>query len=232
MSNQLRGALTPLSVQLKQGTRRAHRIVEKVQFVRAFLKGLLHRASYLQYLRDLLLVYETLEQQLSVHARLCTLEPLFLPKLFRAESLRADLGFLQGKDWEQTLFPSASAKMFAQHLRGIARTEPYLLAAHAYTRYLGDLAGGQILKPMAKLALGLPGPEGLSFYEFPLVGDLAAMRTSYRQKLDGLPLSEREQQRMVQEACLSFEWNQIILSSLPSPGVVCARPQARVHVVA
>ncbi len=230
VSAQAKEGVAPLSVQLRQGTRSAHRLIEKAQFVRAFLKGLLCRTSYLQYLRDLLLVYETMEQQLTFHARTPQLAPVFLPKLFRAETLRADLCSLHGKDWEKSIFPSRNAQRYAQHLRSIACTSPYLLAAHAYTRYLGDLSGGQILGPLAKVALGLPGPAGLAFYDFPLVDDLAAMRALYRHRLDCLPLSAEEQQQVVKEACQAFEWNRTILSDLPAPSIVRRPSQTRSHV--
>ena len=44
----------------------------------------------------------------------------------------------------------------------IAKEEPYLLIAHHYTRYLGDLSGGQILKNIAQKALNLD-QQGLAF---------------------------------------------------------------------
>ena len=48
----------------------------------------------------------------------------------------------------------------------ISKEKPELLVAHAYTRYLGDLSGGQILKKIAQRGMGLQGSEGLAFYEF------------------------------------------------------------------
>lgn len=219
MCNPSLGATEPLSVRLRTGTRKVHRSVEKVQFIRSFLKGMLHRESYLQYLRDLYVVYSALEQQLSFHNRNPKLSALFLPALFRSAALRRDLICLAGPDFERRISPSPVAIEYARALVRLSHTQPYLLSAHAYTRYLGDLSGGQVLHKMAQLGLGISGPEGLSFYQFPLVSDVPAMRVLYRQQLDLLPLSGDEMTAIVDEACRAFAWNQSLLVQLPVPAV-------------
>lgn len=206
-----------LSVRLRLGTKKAHRAVEKVQFVRSFLKGFLHRDSYLQYLCDLQLVYSVLEQELCFHASNPKLSPVFHPQLFRSGALLRDLAHLAGPHWQRSIQPSGVARDYARRLSRLSRTTPHLLAAHAYTRYLGDLSGGQVLCKMAQVCLRIAGPEGLAFYQFPLVSDVAAMRTAYRQGLDELPLSEEESASMVAEAISAFEWNQAILTRLSAP---------------
>ena len=45
-------------------------------------------------------------------------------------------------------------------------TQPALLAAHAYVRYLGDLAGGQALGRIARQAYALPDGAGTRFFDF------------------------------------------------------------------
>ena len=64
---------------------------------------MLHRESYLQYLRDLYVVYSALEQQLSFHNRNPKLSALFLPALFRSAALRRDLICLAGPDFERRI---------------------------------------------------------------------------------------------------------------------------------
>lgn len=210
-----------LSVRLRQGTRHAHRVVERVRFIRWFLKGVLHRPSYLRYLCDLHCLYQTLEQELSAHVLDPVVGPVCLPALFREKALASDLTQLYGAAWQQTLAPSLAAQDYAQQLRRLSRESPHRLVAHAYTRYLGDLAGGQILRALAKLALGLAEGEGLAFYDFPLVTDIVTMREQFRRILDALPLSEAQSTELVAEAVRAFQMNQAILEGVDEG----ARPQ-------
>ena len=203
-----------LSVRLREGTRHAHRVVERVRFIRCFLKGVLHRPSYLRYLCDLHLLYQTLEQELSALILDPVVGPVCLPTLFRQKALASDLAHLYGAAWQQALIPSLVAQEYAQHLRRLSHESPHRLVAHAYTRYLGDLAGGQILRAFAKLALGLSQGEGLSFYDFPLITDVAVMREQFRRILDALPLSVQQSAEVVTEAVRAFQMNQAILEGV------------------
>jgi heme oxygenase len=47
-----------LAAALRVGTKRAHRIVERVRFIRCFLSGVLDRTTYQHYLRDLHCLYQ------------------------------------------------------------------------------------------------------------------------------------------------------------------------------
>ena len=84
------------------------------------------------------------------------------------------------------------------------------LVAHAYARYLGDLSGGQILKPVLARGLALP-PAALAFYDFPLLPDLAAPKAAMREALDRV--APHEGQEVIDEAISAFGHN--IAVSLP-----------------
>lgn len=62
---------------------------------------------------------------------------------------------------------SAGTKPYVDRIHEVGEKDPVLLVAHSYTRYMGDLSGGQILKKVAQRALKLPSTgEGLNFYQF------------------------------------------------------------------
>jgi len=107
--------------------------------------------------------------------------------------------------------PSAAAQQYVERVQLLAREDPILLLAHAYTRYLGDLSGGQILARSAAKAYGLPANTGTSFYKFERVGnsaaELKAYKKAYRSSLDSLQLSARRADDMVQEASSAFLMN-------------------------
>lgn len=58
------------------------------------------------------------------------------------------------------------------------------------------------------------GEGGCAFFEFPLIEQLGAYKTGYRKALDGLPLDEAAQARVVAEAVRSFELNSAITDAL------------------
>jgi heme oxygenase len=77
------------------------------------------------------------------------------------------------------------------------------LVAHAYARYLGDLSGGQILKPLVARALGL-APDQLTFYDFPGIDDMAAAKADLRRALDRIAPGSPEATIVLDEAIAAF----------------------------
>ncbi len=202
----------PLSLTLKQGTKDAHRWVERLAFVRSFLRGVIDPHSYQCLLRDLHTVYGALEDGLRRHAHHPVLGWSAWPLLWRQNALSEDLDYLamrlptSDRPWRQQL-PSSAAQRYAARIFAQADHSPTLLLAHAYTRYLGDLSGGQILRRIVGFALDLPGPDGLRFYEFSQVPNHEQFKQDFRRWLDRLPLSATEQHAVVQEAIAAFAAN-------------------------
>ncbi len=209
-----------LAQRMKDGTRRAHRWIERLAFVRSFLHGVLNRDSYQRLLVDLYYVYGALESGLQAQRHHPAVAPLVLPTLFRKDALAADLDFLAARPGRRSwrMLPmSHNALLYAEHLRHITDHSPELLVAHCYTRYLGDLSGGQILKRMAGMALGLDGTGGLSYYDFPQIPDVPAFKKEFRQRLDALPLSEEQRAAVVAEAVRAFGLSGALLDAIPAP---------------
>jgi heme oxygenase len=202
----------PLSKSLKTGTKMVHRSAENVHFVRDFLKGSVKKDSYIELLRALYHVYTTMEialMDLPRHLRHCDFSVLE-----RASALEEDLRYYLGTpDGEAVDFgkPSPAAQQYVDQLELMAKEDPLMLLAHAYTRYLGDLSGGQILARSATKAYGLPEGRGTSFYKFDLVGstaaDLKAFKKAYRSSLDALQISSKRADALVQEANKAFLMN-------------------------
>lgn len=215
-----------LAAQLREGTREAHRAAERVPFVRAFLRGALDRPGYRAYLRALWRVYDALEAGLERHREHPVAGPLALPRLYRAPAIARDLRRLFDEHpADAPAVPAALA--YAAHLRRLAERDPGLLVAHAYTRYLGDLSGGQILRGAAARLFGLAVDDpGLSFYVFPEVADLGACKADLRARLDALPLDPAGAAAMVAEARRAFAGNTAIFSELPLPAEP-PRPRAQ-----
>ena len=109
---------------------------------------------------------------------------------------------------------SPAAKEYVARIREIAQSSPELLVGHHYTRYLGDLSGGQILKTIAQKAMNNPTDDGLHFYVFPQIEDEKAFKTTYRSAMDELPIDQPMADRIVEEANHAFHLNMTMFQEL------------------
>ena len=197
---------TALSARLRQETKAAHTRAERSGIMRAFLTGQLPAESYIALLANLHAVYSALETGLTAHAAHPHVAPLYDPALHRVAALQADLTLLAGADWATRYRPTAAAEAYAARITELARTAPLGLVAHAYTRYLGDLSGGQILKRT--------DGAGTAFYDFPGIPDPDRFKQRWRAALDALPLSAAEADFVVAEALGAFDANGAVFEAL------------------
>ncbi|NEP63096.1 MAG: heme oxygenase, partial [Symploca sp. SIO2G7] len=99
-------------------------------------------------------------------------------------------------------------------IRKVANESPELLVGHSYTRYLGDLSGGQILKNIAQRAMNLADDEGVAFYEFDTISDETAFKQKYRSTINVAPVDEAMAERIVDEANDAFGVNMMLFKEL------------------
>ncbi len=206
-----------LAKMLKAGTRKSHRAAENVHFVKKFIKGKIDLELYKSMTTSLWYVYSALEDQLRANADNEVYRSLHFPKeLERVPSLEEDLAYYFGADWRDTIPPmTPCTKEYVDRINAIGRDTPELLVAHAYTRYLGDLSGGQILMRVAKKALKLPEDgSGSSFYRFPLIPKARDFKKKYRALLDGVRMSTSSADCIVAEANLAFVMNMRVFEEL------------------
>jgi len=135
-------------------------------------------------------------------------------ELLIKDSLKEDLIFHYGEDWLENVTLSKATLDYVNRINTVSKEKPELLVAHAYTRYLGDLSGGQILKKIAQRSMGLEGNKGLAFYEFNEVSDEAQFKLNYKAALDSLPIKENEASQIIAEANTAFTLNMNIFSEL------------------
>lgn len=202
-----------LATKLREGTKKAHTMAENVGFVKCFLKGVVEKNSYRKLVANLYFVYSAMEEEIERHRDNEKLAGIYFPVLNRKNSLERDLAFYYGEDWRQQIQPSKAAQAYVARIREVSNTAPELLVGHAYTRYLGDLSGGQILKTIAQRGMNLDG-AGTAFYEFEAIDDEKAFKQTYRQAMDTLPVDEATADRIVEEANDAFGMNMAMFQEL------------------
>lgn len=142
------------------------------------------------------------------------IKPIYFPELNRRSSLEKDLAYYYGANWQDEIFLSDATKIYVNRIKKIGEEKPELLVAHAYTRYLGDLSGGQLLKKIAQRAMNLSSGDGLAFYEFNSISDEQEFKQNYKRAMDSLPLTTDLAEQIVAEANLSFTMNMKMFQEL------------------
>lgn len=202
---------SPLTLRLKAGTAELHLRAERSGIMRELLRGELQRDGYCRLLRNLHPVYSVLE-----HA----LEPApssspMLMSLGRAGAIARDLDDLHGPAWREEIAVMPACERYVHRLALLQADQPWLLAAHAYVRYLGDLNGGQILRALVTRSLGLAGRVGTAFFDFSPAKP-GALARHYREALDSMALNSTEAASVVDEARLAFALNIELFEQLGS----------------
>ena len=203
-----------LATKLREGTKKAHTMAENVGFVKCFLKGVVEKTSYRKLVANLYFVYSAMEEEMDRLNQHPIVSQIHYPELNRKTSLEQDLYYYYGNNWRDQVAPSPAAQDYVQRIREISANEPELLVAHSYTRYLGDLSGGQILKGIAQRAMNLSNGEGTAFYEFADIADEKQFKNQYRQAMDGLPVDDATADRIVDEANAAFGMNMKMFQEL------------------
>lgn len=209
--------MSDLSTRLREGTEKAHTMTENTPVMKCLLAGIIDRESLRKFFADLYFVYQALEQALQQNTDNPSVGALYFPELNRTANLACDLEYYYGATWQEQIAPSPAAYIYCQWIDNLAQTDPILLVAHAYTRYLGDLSGGQGLKPAIRSALSLTTARGTEFYDFYLLPTPASQQSfqeRYHQALDDLPLDTDTIDRIVAEANMALTLNRGLISEL------------------
>lgn len=204
----------PLSVQLREGTRKVHREVENTPFVRSFFEGRLSKEVYREFLVQLFHIYTAMEDHHERHSQHEVFGKLYFPELLRKEALLQDLKYYHGNNTWEDKKPMKSTQTYVQRISDLSENWVEGLVAHHYTRYLGDLSGGQQLALVIAKSFKLPSSEGIAFYNFPDIPDYSKFKKDYRALLDVLLVDESSSGKIVDEANRAFELNKGIFEAM------------------
>nr|YP_009314133.1 Heme oxygenase [Izziella formosana]SCW22387.1 Heme oxygenase [Izziella formosana] len=205
-----------LAEQLRQGTTKSHSMAENVSFVKSFLGGVVDKKSYRQLVANLYFVYMAIEEQMLINKNHRLIQPIYFPQLNRQSSLEKDLLYYYGVNWKDEIYMSEATQMYVKRIHAVGASQPELLVAHAYTRYMGDLSGGQILKKIAQGAMNLTDGRGLAFYDFQEISDDSEFKNHYRNQLDSIPVNQEQISDIIAEANIAFTLNMKMFQELNS----------------
>ncbi|MCU1676264.1 MAG: Heme oxygenase [Frankiales bacterium] len=199
---------TSLSTLLRTGSQAEHTAAEGSSFMSELLAGRINEAGYSHFLSLLRRVYEALETTAGRLADDPIASAVIDPSIERLAAIDADLAH-----WGRADVDSPSADAYVARIDASASWGG-LFVAHHYTRYLGDLSGGQAIGRIISREFGLEGGEGVAFYAFDAVPKPKLYKDAYRARLDTLPLDEAQRQRVLDEVKAVFALNGAIFAEL------------------
>ncbi|MDJ0496458.1 MAG: biliverdin-producing heme oxygenase [Acidimicrobiia bacterium] len=200
---------TGLAARLRDATSTQHRETEARSFVVDLMQGALDLQAYTRYLAQYAYVYRTLESR---NARPDDPEFVNDPALLRFPSIVSDLSNLGAADWETSHPPLPATRDYTQRIESVSSNLPRYVAHH-YTRYLGDLSGGQAIAKRVAEHYGATDNQ-LSFYRFDAIDRPGRFRVEYRHGLDSLNLGDRDEADLIAEAQLAFRLNADLFDAL------------------
>jgi heme oxygenase len=183
-----------------------HRQAERAGVVRQILRGRVDRHCYALFLRNLLPAYQAMESGLDRLRPGRGAGSLAWRELYRAKAIEADLYHFGGPAWPSSLRVLPIGDQYARRVAMASEGDGARLIAHAYTRFLGDLNGGQVLKPLVQEALNLKD-DGLAFYDFPNLADPRASGLRYRVAIDAAGAEIDDMAPVLEEAAVAFQFN-------------------------
>lgn len=201
-----------LSAAMREGSMAEHQAAEDSSFMADLLGGKVNERGYADYLLRLRVVYATMEEIVAAHRDDAAVAAVADTALERLAAIDADLDHWL-TDGEDRTVESPAAEAYRQQLLAAAAEWPTLMVAHHYTRYLGDLSGGQAIGRILDRTFELDG-AGIAFYDFPEIPKPKVYKDGYRARLDALGLNAEEQDRVVTEVKTAFQLNQALFVEL------------------
>ncbi|MET7341572.1 heme oxygenase (biliverdin-producing) [Streptomyces sp. NPDC087866] len=206
---------TPFSTLIRIASHEQHTEAETSTFMGDLLGGRLGVDAYTRYTEQLWFVYRALEEGAQALAADPVAGPFIQPELMRTAELERDLAHLRGEGWCEGLEPLPATAAYAERVAECARTWPAGYIAHHYTRYLGDLSGGQIIRDKAEKTWGFARKgDGVRFYVFEEIPNPASFKRGYRELLDAVNADDLEKQRIVDECKRAFALNTAVFREL------------------
>ena len=196
----------PFSQALRERTRGGHSASEGANFMDDLMTGKGSRDDYISLVAQHYFIYAALEAAAEKMKDDADAAAFITPQLTRLPALEADLLFLLGDDWRSIIAPLPTTARYVDRIETVAATWSGGFIAHHYTRYLGDLSGGQAIRRLMQRQFGFE-TNGVGFYFFDQIAKPKEFKDVYRAQLDAVTWSEDERERVIDEVMVAYRLN-------------------------
>lgn len=197
------------AARVREATAEQHRTAETRSFITDLMGGKLSLDAYTTYLAQYAYVYRALEARTIRED-----DPALIAdtRLHRFAAIESDLAALGAADWESSHPVLPATQAYVDRLLEVGDDVPRYLAHH-YTRYLGDLSGGQAIAKLVERHYGATA-EQLAFYDFEGIDSPVRFKRTYREGLDNLDFDAQQDEAFIEEAKAAFGYNGAIFEAL------------------
>jgi heme oxygenase len=199
-------AVIPFSQALRERTWTGHSDSEGAGFMTDLMSGKGTRDDYIALVAQHFFIYEALEAAADRMKSDPVAAAFISPKLTRLPAIEEDLRFLIGDDWRDRITPLPTTARYVQRIDEVAATWNGGFIAHHYTRYLGDLSGGQIIRTLMQRQFGFE-TNGVGFYLFGDIAKPKEFKETYRTQLDAVDWDDAERDRVIDEVLVAYRFN-------------------------
>ncbi len=204
----------PFSQALRERTWSSHGESEGAGFMSDLMTGKGTREDYIALVAQHFFVYEALEAAATEFADNEVAAPFLSDQLTRQPALEADLSFLLGDAWRDAIAPLPTTERYVARIHEIAADHwAGGFVAHHYTRYLGDLSGGQAIRRIMQREFGFE-TNGVGFYLFDQIASPKAFKETYREQLDSAGWDAAERERVIDEVLAAYRLNTELFDDL------------------
>lgn len=198
-----------LMMKMKQGSWALHEASEHTGFIKKIVDGTASKEGYAEYLFNLSAMYKAIEDTIENNLDNEVVKEFSTKELYRHELIEQDLKYFAGEKYELL----ASTVAFVERMKEISASNPELVVAYAYTRFLADLFGGrtfyQLLSDKYQIA-----PEGLNYYNMNGIEDIRSYVMGYGMKIGKIKLSKELEEKMLTEVSNAYIYNLAISCEL------------------
>lgn len=203
----------PFSQALRERTWSSHGDSEGATFMTDLMQGKGTKDDYIALVAQHYFIYEALEGAEKNFADDAVAAAFITPRLTRLPAIEADLQFLLGDDWREQIAPLPTTVSYVKRINEVAATWCGGFIAHHYTRYLGDLSGGQHIRRLMQRHFGFD-TNGVGFYFFDEIASPKDFKDTYRSELDAVEWSVEERERVIDEVIIAYRFNTELFDDL------------------
>jgi heme oxygenase (biliverdin-producing, ferredoxin) len=203
----------PFSQALRERTWSGHGQSEGAGFMSDLMTGKGTREDYIALVAQHYFIYEALEAAADRMKNDPVAAPFITAKLTRLPAIEADLEFLIGADWRERVSPLPTTARYVERINTVAAVWSGGFVAHHYTRYLGDLSGGQIIRTLMQRQFGFD-TNGVGFYLFGDIAKPKEFKETYRDQLDAVSWDDAERDRVIDEVLVAYRFNTELFEDL------------------
>jgi heme oxygenase len=204
----------PFSQALRERTWSSHGDSEGANFMKDLMNGAGTREDYVALVAQHFFIYEAIEAAAERFADNPVAARFISEQLTRLNAIEDDLAFLIGPDWRKEIRPLPTTIAYVTRINEIA-DEGWAggFVAHHYTRYLGDLSGGQAIRRLMQQQFGFD-TDGVGFYFFDEIASPKKFKDTYRDELDAVQWDTPERDRVIDEVLEAYRLNTALFVDL------------------